>query len=289
MQHVIKFFSTIILIVFLQGIIYVTSVKPYISSWGATSAEQSMPLKGDAPGFIIDSTRAVLIRAPQPLVWQWLMQLGADRGGFFSYEIIENVLGYHSRYPAMTQPRFGHFKVGDWVQGSLNEKESVIPFRFQVTLLRPDQTMVLSHWGTFFLQSVGADTTRLIVRTQHEASDRVSSRLASQVMIPLHYIMERRMLLGIKDRAENGKDYRLSNAKDMTWFLALLVSAAVIVYLIGAGRGVVQRVVVPFIFSTCWQLTLLWLEPVPLYSVLLILMLIVFVISRWHVLRQGTE
>lgn len=72
---------------------YLLFVRPWHLHWGATDEEVRKRLPGDelAPHPALESTRAVIIRAPAKEVWRWLVQLGQDRGGFYSYDFLENL------------------------------------------------------------------------------------------------------------------------------------------------------------------------------------------------------
>jgi hypothetical protein len=73
-------------------------VRPWHLRWGATHDEVQRPLPGDElvenPRFV--STRAITINAPAESVWPWLVQLGYGRGGFYSYDWLENLLRHNS-------------------------------------------------------------------------------------------------------------------------------------------------------------------------------------------------
>lgn len=279
-----------IFIFLLQMAIYGTSLRPFITTWGATTEELRMPMKGDSQNLIIDSTRTILINAPQATTWKWLMQLGADRGGFFSYDFIEETMGYQTRHPDMQTPKFKNLEVGDLIRGSINEKSSLIPYHFHVQYVKPDSTLVLSHWGTLLLKKISPLQTRLIIRTQHARSKTIWMHLANYIITPLHYIMERRMLLGIKSRAENLKAVQFTPFKDMIWFFSLVTSAFLICYLIFKKTGITKRILAPLVFSTGWLLTLLLLNPLPLYSVVLLLILIAYIAttSNKHSIHPST-
>ena len=94
MSNIWKSFIILALIIVIQLIVYTVFLKPIIFTWGATDQEIQMPMAGDDSAPYISSTRAVTINAPASEVWKWLTQLGADRGGFFSYSFIEKALGY---------------------------------------------------------------------------------------------------------------------------------------------------------------------------------------------------
>ncbi len=63
----------------------------------------------------VESTRAVTIRAPAEEVWRWLVQLGQDRGGFYSYNLLENLAAADIHNVDRIVPEMQHLKVGDFV------------------------------------------------------------------------------------------------------------------------------------------------------------------------------
>src|SRR5690606_41597954 len=67
--------------------------RPWQERWGATEEEARRPLPGDELLHDADDqvTRAITIQAPAEEVWRWLVQIGADRGGFYSYDVLENL------------------------------------------------------------------------------------------------------------------------------------------------------------------------------------------------------
>ena len=107
-------------------------------------------MAGDNKALTITATRAILINVAKSDVWKWLIQLGADRGGFFSYDFIEEALGYKTRHQDLIKPEFKTIAVGDVVRGSIDEKSSIIPYNFRVLYVKPAETFVLDQWGTFF-------------------------------------------------------------------------------------------------------------------------------------------
>jgi len=224
MYNIIKSILIIIFITLLQLLIYTLFLKPVITTWGASKQEISMPMAGDNKALRITSTRAISINATKSDVWKWLMQLGADRKGFFSYDFIERMLGYKTRYPNLTKPIFKQIKVGDIIRGSIDEKSSIIPYNFRVLYVKPEDTFVLDKWGTFLLKKVNSRQTRLIIRTQVVKSSDPWLNVMDYLFVPLHFIMERRTLMGIKVRAEAGENVQLSQSKDIFWFSGIVLS-----------------------------------------------------------------
>jgi len=90
-------------------------VRPWYSSWGADEALQRSRLPGDSLLWQGASreTRAILIRKPAGQVWPWVAQIGQDRGGFYSYAILENLVGCHMQNLDYLIPALQYWKEGD--------------------------------------------------------------------------------------------------------------------------------------------------------------------------------
>jgi hypothetical protein len=173
---------------------YVVVVRPWLRNWGSTPAERVMALPGDEtvedPGF--QTTRAVTVDAPVERVWPWLAQIGQDRGGFYSYAWLENLAGCRLRNADRIHPEWQHREVGETVL--LHPASGLKLARFD-----PDRALAFEA-GWYFAVKAMDGRTRLIAR------GRVPRGLGSLVYAALleipHFIMERKMLLGIKERAE---------------------------------------------------------------------------------------
>lgn len=167
-----------------------------------------MPLPGDE--FVEDpklsSTHAITIHASAADVWPWLLQIGQHRGGFYSYTWLENLVGCDMHNANRIVPEWLALKVGDKVW--LHPKAP--PLR--VLAIEPGQAIVLEKCWTFFLHPIDENTTRLIIRGRGEFNPDLKNGLLNfflwrVICEPAHFIMERKMLLGIKQRAENDGDY----------------------------------------------------------------------------------
>ena len=182
------------------ALIYGLLLRRPILTWGATDAEAASRLPGDelledADGV---STRAIEIRAPAAAVWPWLAQMGpSPRGGAYTYDWIENLLGLdmHSADRVLTE--FQHPVVGDTIGFGAN----------RMRLERVEQHHVLAwrsedgNWVWSFVLSETGGTTRLISRNRFRLRTLVS-RIGMVPMEPGSLVMERKMLLGIRRRAE---------------------------------------------------------------------------------------
>lgn len=197
--------------VFLLYALLVAAPHPWYTRWGSTDAELAMPLPGDAPGRhpAYEMNLAVSIAAPPSEVWPWLVQIGQDRAGFYSYDWLENLLlgaGIHSANSI--HPEWQHRAVGDEVRilppgalgGLIRE-----PISMRVERVEPERALVLQMWGAFVLVPGLGDSTRLITRTQvaGPGAPVVMSPLDLLGFQPVHFIMERKMLLGMKQRVEH--------------------------------------------------------------------------------------
>ena len=270
MPTIMQSLITLAAIIALELAVYAIFLRPRVASWGATRDEISATLPGDdlAPGGI-DSTRAITINAPINEVWAWIIQLGADRGGFFSYEFIKRALGYEFR-EADIVPEFEDMPVGRIVPASLDESKSFIDYSFRVTAVDPGKWYVLENWGAFVLREIDAGHTRLIVRTHRQEQSNLWGRIADYFGMTAHYIMERRMMIGFKAQAEAGPGVRLPSWPDNLWLLGLILSAVGIVALIFFGSGL-PVIVLSAVCATLWPVTLLILDPRPGYSLTLLM------------------
>jgi hypothetical protein len=184
---------------------YAFAVRPWHLKWGASPVEVEMALPGDelVPEPQLNATHAITINAPAADVWAWLVQMGQTRGGFYSYTWLENLVGCHMQNADRIHPEWQELKVGDEVW--LHPKAP--PLR--VLKVVPERLIVLEKCWTFALRPVDERTTRLVIRGRGNYNPDFKCTLLNFLMWrvifePAHFIMERKMLLGIKERAENG-------------------------------------------------------------------------------------
>jgi hypothetical protein len=174
---------------------YLLAVRPRLRRWGATDDEMRRTLPGDelVPDPAISATWAVTIDAPVREVWEWLAQIGQDRGGFYSYAWLENLAGCKLRNADRVHPEWQHRTVGELVK--LHPAVGLKAAYFE-----PERALVLDGWGAFVLEPIDNQTTRLISRSRVPRG-RAALSYALLMEIP-HFVMQREMLLGIKRRAE---------------------------------------------------------------------------------------
>jgi hypothetical protein len=188
--------------------LYTRVLRKSIVNWGATDGETSARLPGDellehADGV---STRAVDIDAPPAAVWPWLAQMGpAPRGGAYTYDWIENLLGLNMHSTDRVLPELQHPEVGETFSLGSNrmrmdrvESERVLAWRSED-----------GNWVWTFVLQPRDGGTRLISRNRFRVPKLVA-RIGMLPMEPGSLIMERKMLRGIKQRAEHLSSETLS-------------------------------------------------------------------------------
>lgn len=187
--------------------VYWSSIHPWMTNWGSTATERQMTLPGGDlhPYRTGQSTQAITINAPPDVVWRWLVQVGQDRAGFYTYTRLENLIGVDIHNVNEIRPEWQHLAVGDawrlappdylWGVG----KDAVVP----VVLSEPGRALVLkSLWGAHVIVPIDAHTSRLLVRGASGSASLVNTLLWD----PVIFTMEKRMLLGLKARAEGRPD-----------------------------------------------------------------------------------
>ena len=201
----------------LMLVAYAVFLRKRINRWGATAAERDGLLPGDdkLPHPQTMSTRAITVNAPAEDVWQWVIQIGQGRGGFYSYDGLENLFGLNIHSAERIEPALQNLQVGDLVK--LAPDGGPV---FRVAELRPSRALVLrafdpktgelpdpesadyydSTWS-FILEPVDDQTTRLLIRGRGQTNTPFW-RIFNYMLEPITFIMERKMLRGIKQRAE---------------------------------------------------------------------------------------
>ncbi len=174
-------------------------LRPRYSVWGCTPEEAAARLPGDdiATGAVLQSTRAISIDAPPREVWRWLAQMGQGRGGMYSYQGIENLLGCQMRNTSHVHPELQNIAVGDVIrtgpEGFPSWKVAQVELARTLVLAGPNTT-----WAFVLKPLDSGQGTRLIVRSRLPDEGFAWRRLVD----PGSFVFERRMLLGIRERAE---------------------------------------------------------------------------------------
>lgn len=204
MKNFIKF-TGILLGLAVIGVVAIMLLMPWMDRWGATDNEITAWYTGDdlVPSPRITYTRAVSVNASAEEIYPWIVQLGAEKGGMYSYSWFEtNILRCELINADRIHEEWQGLKVGDQVKMCPGTSG---PPAYDVAMLEPNRAMVLGHqengqWlelWQFILVPQGDGTTRLVARGRTTMSGTLWD-----VIRPGQFIMERGMLLGIKERAE---------------------------------------------------------------------------------------
>jgi hypothetical protein len=173
-------------------------------TWGATADEVGGQMPGDdlMPNPDLQTTRAITIEAPPGAIWPWLVQMGSGRGGAYTYDWIENLLGLNMHSADEILPKYQDLQVGDELPMGPGRPGMT------VEVLDPPRTLAVrladQNWVWIFTLVPDGESTRLISRNRIATSalPRVSRPFYTVFMEPGSLVMERKMLLGIKQRAE---------------------------------------------------------------------------------------
>ncbi len=189
---------------------YILLARQRQLGWGATEQESDASLVGD--GLIanadLSATRAITIRASADQVWPWIAQMGQGRGGFYSYDFLENLIGCDIHSADRIVPEWQNVAVGD-------EVKLAPELGFAVVLLDRGRSLVLRGgiplgntappydftWA-FTLRDALDETTRLLVRERY-AYKRPWARILVEPTELISFVMSQKMLRGIRDRAES--------------------------------------------------------------------------------------
>ncbi len=193
--------------------------------WGATDEDLRRTLPGDerVPNPLITTTLAITIDTPARDVWPWLAQLGQERGGMYSYELLENLARCQMHNADRIVPEW-EMQVGDQMrmgpQGyPVNQVVALERGRWLLMagadlktgiadpLPQPGQTAYINYAWVLYLDEQANGTTRLISRTRLDYAPRTfAAKLMWEVFTdPIGCVMTRKMLLTLKQRAEQAQ------------------------------------------------------------------------------------
>jgi len=212
---------------------YAFLIRPWHMSWGATEVEATESLAGDelVPFPKSRATHAVTVGAAPEEVWPWLVQLGQDRAGFYSYTFLENLLGCRMRNTFRIVPEWQHLSAGDGVLFHPN-----MP-RIPAAIVEPNRVLVIgsrldpktgnpvggncsdpnsclaTSWA-FFLRKMDDGNTRWIVRLRGQWPKGIQGWLINRLFWePAHFVMEWKMLRTVKRLAEKASQRKQLSAK----------------------------------------------------------------------------
>lgn len=200
----------------LAGVLHVAYwkfVRPWYLHWGTTEAERQRQLPGHdfVPVPAVQNTQAVTIDAPPEAVWPWLIQIGAGRAGFYSYGWLERLIGTDERAADRIVSEYQDLEEGEEVAFAPTDRwAGSSPAWPVVAELVENERLVLrppgdrpSYVWSFQLTSAEAGQTRLVTRVRSRQKSTVVGRLIDGLTAePAHFLIQRKMLLGIKNRSE---------------------------------------------------------------------------------------
>ncbi len=185
-------------------LIVITAITPWMDRWGATDEEIAATFPGDEllpePASFIN--RAITIDAPPEHIYPWIVQLDANKGGWYSYTWLESLMNCPMVNADRIHPEWQDLQVGDEVHMCPNEPA---PPPYIVAQIHPNQAIVMGH------QEDGkwVDLYQFVIVPQPDGSSRLVLRTRTMmvggiwtIIHPGTFIMERGMLYGIKERAE---------------------------------------------------------------------------------------
>ncbi len=181
---------------------YYVFLRPRHMNWGASREEAEGYLPGDdlVPQARHRATHAITIEASPEAIWPWLVQLGQDKAGFYSFTALENLLGCHMTNAECVHPEWQTLAVGDHVK--FHPRAPTVP----VAMLQEARHLVIGKpdefaWG-FFLRELAPGRTRLLIRLQSVRKRFWARTVDIAFWEPAHSIMEIQMMRTLKRLAE---------------------------------------------------------------------------------------
>ncbi len=204
MKRIIKLLGVLVAVIALL-VIAIAALTPWMDRWGATAEEITATFPGDEllaqPASFVN--RAITIKAAPEQIYPWIVQLDARKGGWYSYTWLEGMIGCPMENADRIHPEWQNLQVGDNVNMCKNEPA---PPPYVVAQIHPNRAIVLGHqdngkWVDIFQFVIVPQqdgTSRLILRTRTNAVGGLWT-----VIHPGVFVMERGLLLGVKQRAES--------------------------------------------------------------------------------------
>jgi hypothetical protein len=185
---------------------YALLVRPWHLRWGARREEIERPMPADN---IVEhptsvTNRAITIAARPEEVWPWLAQMGeSPRAGFYSYQWVERLMGMTVKNADRILPEGGNLEVGQTIDCAGNLQVKAFEPGRHLVLGPAPKTGVEATWA-MALYPEGDAATRLVSRVRSRPRRSLKGLFWTVLLDPGQFLMERKMLLGIKRRAENG-------------------------------------------------------------------------------------
>lgn len=237
-------------------------IRPFHLQWGATDEDISRAMPGDLAG--ARWTRAVTIAAAPEQIWPWLVQWGQGRGGWYSYDWLENLFGFDIHTAERILPEHQNPQVGDPICMAANTCTSF------VSVVEPHQWFGWQSsdengrpvWNFVFgLFPIDETHTRLVVRESFDP-DAMPAAVVTLIEIP-DVVMELKALDTVKQRAEGQSTSPLTTVYEVAaWLAALVIGAAAGVLFVRRADGwpflavglasVIVLLLLTFLFPPLW-------------------------------------
>lgn len=152
--------------------------------------------------------------------------------------------------------------IGREVPTTMNKN---IKYTFPVAYVKDESFFVLKGWGTFLVEKIDDLNTRLIIRT-HGIKDKLpENEMDNFIFEPMHFLMERRMFLGIQAKAQNNADLINYSRYDVLWFVGIILSLLGIIFLMFRSKHIIV-VCLSLVYSITWLFVLFILNPLSYFS-----------------------
>ena len=196
---------SIIIAVIIGLVVLVIMLLPWMDRWGCTDAEIASGLPGDdlVPDPPRVTNRAVSINTSREAIFPWLAQMGADKSGLYSYTWLENLVGCQMSKVEEIRPEWQNPKPGDLVKMCAKDPA---PPPYEIASVDKQNSLVLCHRDPERVD----DSWAFVIQEQPDGSSRLISRTRTtmtggfwEILRPISFMMERKMLLTIKRLAEH--------------------------------------------------------------------------------------
>ena len=202
------FYAAVVLAVLFAG--YLLIGWPWFSRWGASAEEARKPLPGDelVAGAPLQTTRAITIRASAAEIYPWLLQMGVDRGGLYTYDWLENLFGLRVKNADRVHAEWQNTQPGDFIRYTPRDYALNPGPGMWVVAMDPDRTLVTCNGLenempatcpasiSYILEEQADGTTRMIIR------GRSAGGTLAKAWQAIPFIMERGQLLGLRRAVE---------------------------------------------------------------------------------------
>ncbi|GAB3893942.1 hypothetical protein GCM10028803_08660 [Larkinella knui] len=202
----VRILKTVGLIGLFVYLFYLIGLNLFFKRWGTTDREWNAVYPGDSllQSLTYSNIRAITIRAPASAIMPWLKQLGIRKAGLYSYDGLENLLGLNVHSADRILPRYQHIRLGDTLLlGPMGGPRLVAIQENRHLLFYTGANQEFQNSWLFYLVPQPDGSTRLLTVYRMYYPPTVANFVIWRMVTePAHFIMEWKMLRGIRDRAE---------------------------------------------------------------------------------------